>query len=244
MSRKLYFAIIIGSGGGAILAIVLASAVPNPWQLLSAGLSGALASLAASTVIQSLASAEQDQALRQIASDQEAMIRSITLSVSGIHAIPRDFLSLQWIAYTTQVASNDADKSAVGRFSPLRKVRVVGKHLVEYELLALNPSKREVPYNCTFIGLENCVVGIIAKDGETTSVIVIDAPVPDVEYYFGAGYVTTWLGGRSTSFQVVGTTALPKSFRDFPVAEQRRFNQWFGRVEWNVRDAHSLFAEQ
>ena len=232
MTRTLYTILLWGSCLGAALAIVVAALVGDPWRMLAAALSGGLASLAASTAIQWLASAEQSD-----------MIRSVTLSIPGVSALPQDFLDLKWMAHTTQVASDSSTPAIVGRFSPLKKLRTLGTNIVEYEIVTTNPAQKHVRYACTFIGLEGCVAGVIAKEGETTSVAVFDAPVPDVELYFGAGYLTTWLGGRSSSFQLVGVSPIPTRFTDLPPEERRRFAEWFTAVRWDVRDGYAAFTE-
>ncbi len=203
----------------------------NPWQTLLAGIAGGFASLAASTFIQNLAFSEQ-----------ALMLRAVTFALPGVAPLPKDFFDLQWIAYVTQVADKEGGKKSISIICRLKKVRSIGKNIVEYKWMAHSPSGKIVPYPCTFIGLDKCVVAIIGKQGEASSVIVLDAPVPDVEIYFGSGYVINWLGGRTASFQVVGSTPVPNSFAEISLDEQQRFKDWFSAVEWNVQNAYKPFT--
>jgi hypothetical protein len=208
-------------------AVVVVNYVNPAIQALGATFAGAGFSLFVSTYVQSNASEEQSQ-----------LIRDITLRTEGVNTLPEDFRELGWMAYATRVPDNNAGKTIDWRVCRLRKISLFGDSTCVYTMQTKNISGQVVIYSCTFVGLAGRVVGIIAKgkDTERTAVVIFETAVSDSDIYFGPGYIVDWLADNAFTLAMTGTGEPPETIKDISEIGLSAFSRWFSKTEWGVDD--------
>lgn len=228
MFSRLYRVLLSLSWLLLVVGIGVGSGFEGAVSTFGAIVAGVGASLLASTYIQSMASEEQS-----------AFLRELTLAADGVKPLPEAFLHLQWIAYATRVPDGFGGKRVTWIVAPLKKIGTTGHNLAQYRVVTKNPNGQPSVYACTFIGLTGCIAAIISKGKEITSAIIFDVPVEDAGTYFGATYLTDWLGERDLTLAIVGSIAVPSNVHSLPNDVFDRFLRWYGRVDWSVEAAFS-----
>lgn len=227
MNKKFYIIIIILSIILIITTLILASVLETPWNTVSATISGGIFSFLASIIIQQLASSEQNE-----------MIKSITIGTDGISVLPDSFLRLKWLSYVTKEVSKKSESPPKKEYKfelvSLRKIGGSGPRLVVYRFSITNPIGNLVDYTITFIGSQNSVVAVITRENETTSSITFDVIVPDAGSWFGVSYLTDWAGERILTIAVVSTSELSK--KELGPEIKNAFLHWKDKIDLNISD--------
>lgn len=199
---------------------------PGQWQTIAASICGGSLSLAASMIVQKLASNEQSQ-----------MIKAVTLDAEGVSELPDSFRKLKWIIYATTkitIESEKTIKTINWKLAKLTKVGSSGPRFAVYNFSTINLTKEPVIYTATFIGSQNTVIGVITKENEATSTITFDVNVPDAGVWFGPAYATDWAGDRLLTMAIIGTSDTVQNIEDLPDDIKASFIHWNKKVDWGA----------
>lgn len=206
-----------------IISIIAIYMLPSgQLQTIAASICGGSLSLAASMVVQKLASNEQSQ-----------MIKAVTLDAEGVSELPDSFRKLKWIIYATtkttiepNVEPKKTIKTINWKLAKLTKVGSSGPRFAVYNFSTTNLTKEPVIYTATFIGSQNTVIGVITKENEATSTITFDVNVPDAGVWFGPAYVTDWDGDRLLTMAIIGTSDTVQDIENIPDDIKASFTHW------------------
>jgi len=215
-----------------ILCLVIVAQIPEPWTTIVAVFAGGAASFAASMLIQSFASHEQSE-----------MIKALTIDAAGVLPLPVAFERLKWLSYATKRPSKNGEKETKWHVVLLNKVGSAGDRFLTYTLNVPNLVGETVLYTCTFIGLQGSVVAILGSGSETSSVFVFDSDVPEAGVYFGAAYLTDWVGDRDLTIGAIGT-GNPPDLSKLPENISTALHRWFKKVDWAAVAAYEVLAAE
>jgi|GEM_PF-5028959 len=204
-------------------------------QTILASISGGALSLAASMIVQRIASNEQSQ-----------MMKAVTLDAEGVFELPVSFRKLKWLVYATTktvIECNNPIKVIRWKIAKLTKVSTSGPRFSVYNFSTNNLVNESVVYTVTFIGSKNTVIGLITKENEATSTITFDVNVPDAGVWFGSAYATDWAGDRLLTMALTGTSDTPKDIQNLPDDIKANFIHWNEKINWSVNDIFEKFKE-
>ncbi len=227
--RNAYIIMIVLSVIIILIGLILSSLVPDKFSTIVAVVVGGAFSFVASMVIQLFSSKEQYE-----------MIRSVTINAEGVQSLPDSFYRLKWFAHATKLANEDGQQDTHWRISPLVKSGTSGQRFSSYTLDTNNLVGDKISYTLTCIGLQGCVIGVISKENETTSSLILDTAVPDAGVFFGAAYLTDWDSERDLTLMIVGTSEISE-LEDLPESIKNAFKRWYGKMDWRVEDAYKTF---
>ncbi len=231
MFKKIYKVLLLLSIIIVGLSLGLTWILNPPWNAGFAVLAGGAMSLIASLLLQSFASAEQSQ-----------MIKALTLEAEGVSELPDAFRRIKWFAWATKRANpNDPEGNKVTQWfvSRLTKVGGSGPRFLTYTLDVPNLVNDNVTYNCTFVGLNSCVIATISRENEPASAVIFSCDVPDAGVFFGTGCLTDWCADRDLTLGIVGTGDMP----EIPNLQPNifaAFDHWYKKFDWIVEDAQKL----
>lgn len=215
-------------GVGALIGVYFSE---GTYQTVASTIAGSAFGLAASFVIQDIASKEQTQ-----------MIRAVTLNAEGITSLPVSFHKLKWIAHATKKASSPTTKNVEWRVVDLTKIGGAGPRFVTYSLQGANLLGDLVNYHATFIGSQSCVICAITSEQELTSTVTFDCTLPAAGVYFGVAYLTDWASDRDVTLMICGPSPLREGkLSALPPEASAAFHRWYHKVDFDVKEAYSQF---
>lgn len=228
---RLLLALSVVLGGVSLVVVWLAV---DPVQNIAATLAGSAIGLAASILIQDLASREQTE-----------MIRAVTLDADGIAPLPENFNRLKWMAFATKKPAATNEKQVEWSFVKLTKVGGSGPRFVTYTMTVKNLLNDPVVYKGTFIGTQGCVICAITREHETSSSVTFDTTVSSAGVHFGVAYLTDWANERDVTLMVVGSSDLASNeLSSLPPRAAAAFHRWFDKIEFDVKAAYEKFPIQ
>lgn len=228
---KLLLILAVLLGCAALVVVWLTSGAA---QNVASTIAGGAIGLAASILIQDMASREQTE-----------MIRAVTLDAEGITPLPETFHRLKWLAFATKKPTSPTAKCVEWHFVRLTKIGGSGPRFVTYSLAVPGLLNDPVVYRATFLGTQGCVICAIAREHETTSTVTFDTAVSGAGIYFGVAYLTDWTSDRNATLMIAGSSEVtPLTLAELPQQAVAAFHRWYAKIDLNVSAAYSEFPVQ